>query len=752
MKKLFTVVLAAAMILQTSVLGFAAENMDVNADLQVKGEKDASYSVAATITKGETVDLKADIAMSDVKAEFEKQKADIYKLVTDKDDQARLDSAAVKGEFTLVLRYPNTSNFVLPSALVNGSGMAGFDDTAKAAFSEKSRSVKTVGSYKQLEMVIEVKDDVTVGNLSDKLADMSFTAAGLSVKKDGNYSITGSMTGSVTISFNYAGKTFTQDMSFTAKKGGKSDIGVSVSVVNPTADLTVTVKNAAADATVTVNGDTKALTGENAVFTLTEGKYNVVVVSGTKKITKEVTVSGATSLEVEVPAENIVNTEVSTTTDATVGKIDAAADEVKNNEDVKKALEEDKKVDLNVEVKEVATDNKTKIEDSIDKDSTISVVKDDVKYVDIKTIVKIDDTEKEDIKEGTVEVAIPVTKLDNTDIKVISVGSDGKVTEIKKSSTGAAGTYREDEDYVYITVPVGDSASYAVIPYTEAQAAEFTVTFDPNNNKAIWTVVVENGKKVAEPSSPSKYGYVFDGWYLNSTSGSLYNFNTPVTSDITLVAKYRKNTSTVNNGTSGGKYIPSSGETTTWKNPFLDVSESDWFYDVVKTANRNELMNGTAANYFDPNADITRGMFVTVLYRLAGSPITGVLDFVDVPSYEYYASAIAWAHKNGVVLGVSETEFAPNEKITREQMAAILYRYMNYNNLDTSIGEDTNVLSYSDSFSMSEYAIPAIQWAVGAGVMNGNGDGTFAPANNATRAEAAAVFVRTLDTINEMAK
>ena len=162
MKKLFTVVLAAAMILQTSVLGFAAENMDVSADLQVKGANDAAYSVATTITKGETVDLKADIAMSEVKAEFERQKAEIYKLVTEKEDQDRLDSAAVKGEFTLVLKYPNTSNFVLPSALTNGSKMEGFDDTAKAAFTEKSRSVETVGSYKQLKLVIEVSDGVTV--------------------------------------------------------------------------------------------------------------------------------------------------------------------------------------------------------------------------------------------------------------------------------------------------------------------------------------------------------------------------------------------------------------------------------------------------------------------------------------------------------------------------------------------------------------------------------------------------------------
>lgn len=752
MKKLFTVVLAAAMILQTSVLGFAAENMDVSADLQVKGANDAAYSVATTITKGETVDLKADIAMSEVKAEFERQKAEIYKLVTEKEDQDRLDSAAVKGEFTLVLKYPNTSNFVLPSALTNGSKMDGFDDTAKAAFTEKSRSVETVGSYKQLKLVIEVSDGVTVGNLSDKLADMSFTAAGLSVKKDGNYAVTGSMTGAVTISFNYAGKTFTQDMSFTAKKDGKSDIGVSVAVVNPTAVLTVTVENAAADAKVTVNGEEKTLTDGKAEFTLTEGKYNVKVVSGDKTITTDVVVSGNTEAKITVPAKNVVNTDVSNTTDTTIEKIDNAADMVKDNKDVKKALDEDKKVELNVEVKDVTTENKDKIEESIDKDSTINVVKDDVKYVDVKTVVKIDDVEKADIKEGTVVVAVPVTKLDNTDIKVISVGADGKVTEVKKSTTGAAGTYTEDEDYVYITVPVGDSASYAVVPYTDVKAATFTVTFDPNNNKASWTTVVESGQKVAEPSSPSKYGYIFDGWYLNSINGSLYNFNTPVTSDITLVAKYRKNTNTNNNGTSGGKYIPKSGETTTWKNPFLDVSESDWFYDAVKAANRNELMNGTAANYFDPNADITRGMFVTVLYRMAGSPITGVLDFVDVPSYEYYAAAIAWAHKGGIVMGISDTEFAPDDKITREQMAAILYRYMNYNNLDTSAGDNTNVLSYSDSFAMSEYAVPAMQWAVGAGVMNGNGDGTFAPANNATRAEAAAVFVRTLNVITEMAK
>ena len=135
-------------------------------------------------------------------------------------------------------------------------------------------------------------------------------------------------------------------------------------------------------------------------------------------------------------------------------------------------------------------------------------------------------------------------------------------------------------------------------------------------------------------------------------------------------------------------------------------------------------------------------MFVTVLYRIDGSPEAGTSSFADVPADAYYHDAVAWASANGIVNGYSDTEFGPDDDILREQMAAMLYRYAAYKGIDTSVGEDTNILSYTDAGDISEYAIPAIQWACGAGLMSGNGDGTLTPLGNAIRAEAAAVFGR----------
>ena len=141
--------------------------------------------------------------------------------------------------------------------------------------------------------------------------------------------------------------------------------------------------------------------------------------------------------------------------------------------------------------------------------------------------------------------------------------------------------------------------------------------------------------------------------------------------------------------------------------------------------------------------NITRAMFVTIIYRMDGEPdADGGYAFEDVSGDAYYADAVAWATANGIVTGYSANEFAPDGNITREQMAAILWRYAQYKEIDVSVGEDTNILSYSDATPISEYAIPAMQWTCGAGVMNGNTDNTLSPKSSATRAQAAAVFGR----------
>lgn len=128
-------------------------------------------------------------------------------------------------------------------------------------------------------------------------------------------------------------------------------------------------------------------------------------------------------------------------------------------------------------------------------------------------------------------------------------------------------------------------------------------------------------------------------------------------------------------------------------------------------------MNGTGETTFSPDETTTRGMIVTMLHRLEKEPAAAAAGFADVDAGSWYADAVAWAAANGVVNGVSDTAFAPETAITREQMAAILYRYAQLKGYDVSVGEDTNILSYTDAGQISEYAIPAMQWACGAGLI-----------------------------------
>lgn len=177
--------------------------------------------------------------------------------------------------------------------------------------------------------------------------------------------------------------------------------------------------------------------------------------------------------------------------------------------------------------------------------------------------------------------------------------------------------------------------------------------------------------------------------------------------------------------------------------PFTDVTTGDWFLDNVKYVYEKGLMNGTSDTAFSPQQTTNRAMIVTILHRLENSPaVDAQSPFADVAADQYYANPVAWAAANGIVTGTSETTFAPLNNITREQMAAILYRYAQFKGYDVSVGEDTNILSYADAETISEYAVPAIQWAVGAGLINGKGGGVLDPQGSATRAEVSAILAR----------
>ena len=158
-------------------------------------------------------------------------------------------------------------------------------------------------------------------------------------------------------------------------------------------------------------------------------------------------------------------------------------------------------------------------------------------------------------------------------------------------------------------------------------------------------------------------------------------------------------------------------------------------------------MNGVAATEFAPNANVTRGMFVTVLYRIEKEPEVKEAAFTDVAADAWYAKAVAWASENGITSGVSETEFAPDNNISREQIATMLYRYANYKKY--AVADGAELAAFADAEAIADYAIDAFKWAVADGIMNGKTATTLNPADNATRAETAALLMRVIEKYNK---
>lgn len=252
----------------------------------------------------------------------------------------------------------------------------------------------------------------------------------------------------------------------------------------------------------------------------------------------------------------------------------------------------------------------------------------------------------------------------------------------------------------------------------------YTLTFETNGGSAISKVTKNKGTTIdLAQYAPTKSGATFDGWYADKG----------LTKKITSV-KLDANTTVYAKWTEA----PVSGLS------FGDVKSADWFYNDVKYVYEKGMMAGTAADVFAPNATTTRAMIVTILYRLEGSPaVTGTSVFVDVPAGQWYTDAVNWAAANQIVKGTSATTFAPNDSITREQMAAILYRYAQYKGYDVTKKADLS--GYSDNGQVSAYAKDALAWANAAKLINGVTNTTLAPQGNATRAQVSAILHRFCD-------
>jgi hypothetical protein len=174
--------------------------------------------------------------------------------------------------------------------------------------------------------------------------------------------------------------------------------------------------------------------------------------------------------------------------------------------------------------------------------------------------------------------------------------------------------------------------------------------------------------------------------------------------------------------------------------PFTDVRKSDWFYNEVQYVYEHGLMEGTASGLFRPSVTTSRGMLVTILWRLEGQPTVSGTVFADVASGQWYTDAIQWASANGIVDGYGNGKFGPNDPLTREQMATILYRYASYKGYD--VAASASLSKYTDAGKVSSYAAAAMSWANAAGLITGMTDTTLAPQGSATRAQAATILMR----------
>lgn len=288
-------------------------------------------------------------------------------------------------------------------------------------------------------------------------------------------------------------------------------------------------------------------------------------------------------------------------------------------------------------------------------------------------------------------------------------GTVSATPDFSKRSSGSSGGSSSGKTTYKVTTSAVNNGGVNASPSNAEKGAVITITLSPDKGYKLdkLTVTDGSGKTVSTVKK----------------SDTVYTFTMPA-SAVKVGVSYVKATET-----------PS-------ETKFNDVSANDWFASAVDYVTGKGMMNGTADNTFSPKANTTRGMVVTVLYRLENQPSTSAASFTDVASGAYYANAVAWANANGIVSGYGSGKFGPNDKVTREQLAAILYRYAQYKKYDVSVGEDTNILSYDDAQSISTYAIPAIQWACGAGVVTGKSGSKLDPKGNATRAEVAAMLMR----------
>ena len=307
-------------------------------------------------------------------------------------------------------------------------------------------------------------------------------------------------------------------------------------------------------------------------------------------------------------------------------------------------------------------------------------------------------------------------------------------TRIGYTFTGWSGTNLTGEDNLTVTIPTGSIGNRSYTAHWSLNT--YSITYDLDGGTAFGnpdSYTVESAAITL--NEPTKAGYVFTGWSGTDLVGE-DNLTVTIPAGSTGDRRY----------TAHWEFDPTiiAALNPTPNVDFLDVSRTDWFYYDVRYVCENGLMNGTSRNRFSPYGTATRGMLVTILYRMENEPrCFGSAAFSDVKPGAYYEKAVVWASQNNIVSGYTDGTFRPDAPVTREQLASILYRYTLYRGQDVSAGETTSLTGYGDAQAVSSYALPAMRWACGTGILQG-ANGKLNPSGLATRAQLAAMLHRYL--------
>lgn len=266
-----------------------------------------------------------------------------------------------------------------------------------------------------------------------------------------------------------------------------------------------------------------------------------------------------------------------------------------------------------------------------------------------------------------------------------------------------------------------------------AETEQYTVIFESNGGSVVEKQTVADGQKVSRPEDPTKEGFVFEGWYTDSGMTTAYDFGSEVTESFTLYAKWTEK---------DADPVPEIS--------FQDVPSDAWYAEYVTYLAEKSIVSGKTENTFAPNDFVTRAEFVKIIAGVAGADVTSAAgsSFSDVDAGAWYAPYVAWAAENGIVTG-SGDKFNPNSRITRQDMAVIIDRYVE--KLAPKKLENVNdKVDFADNSSISSYAADAVASMQQAGIISGKGANNFAPKDNATRAEACKMLAMVMQKTTEV--